>query len=203
MNIWFLKTKIFAYFILLFVSFSVIKAQDSIYELPSGTKMRLKMDNEINSKVSSVNDTFTATLIKPLIVRETTVLPVGTIVEGRVVKVERAAGGGGSGSLAVKFETIKLTGGAKREIDGDLTNVLKAEKSTKFNVLTIIGGAGIGAIIGAVFKSGSGAGIGAAAGAGAGTIVALVRKGRDVRIKTGEEFEIELKKNVTLPVLDY
>jgi hypothetical protein len=33
------------------------------------------MDNEINSKVASVNDTFTATVVVPLIIREVTVLP--------------------------------------------------------------------------------------------------------------------------------
>ena len=42
-------TKIFALFFLFFVNSIFIKAQ-SIYELPSGTKIRVQMDNEISSK---------------------------------------------------------------------------------------------------------------------------------------------------------
>jgi len=45
--------------------------------------------------------------------------------------------------------------------------------------------------------------IGAGIGGGVGTAVALLRKGKDVRIRKGEEFEIELRKEVMLPVLDY
>ena len=51
--------------------------------------------------------------------------------------------------------------------------------------------------------SGSGALIGAGVGGGAGTCIALLRKGRDAKIDRGGEFEIELKKEVILPVLDY
>ncbi|MBK8150869.1 MAG: hypothetical protein IPK58_22365 [Acidobacteria bacterium] len=42
-------------------------------------------------------------------------------------------------------------------------------------------------------KSGSGALIGAGVGAGVGTGVALGRKGKNVRIRTGEIFEIVLE----------
>ena len=30
-----------------------------------------------------------------------------------------------------------------------------------------------------------------------------MRKGKDVRIRSGEEFDIELKRELVLPVLDY
>jgi hypothetical protein len=68
---------------------------------------------------------------------------------------------------------------------------------------SIIGGTVIGAVFGAVTKSTNGALIGAGVGAGAGTAVAMLRKGKDVRIRKGEEFEIVLNKEVVLPVLDY
>ena len=58
-------------------------------------------------------------------------------------------------------------------------------------------------VFGAVSKANNGALIGAGVGAGAGTAVALLRKGKDVRIRDGEEFEIVLKKEIVLPVLDY
>lgn len=195
--------KIFAFLFLIFANFAVAQSQDSIYKLEAGTKIRVSMDNEINSAVAAPNDTFTTTLAEPLLIRETIVLPVGTIIEGRVTKVGRAASGGKVGSLAVEFETIRFENGEKRAIEGVLVNELKADSSPKTSLLAILGGTAIGAILGGVSKTASGALIGAGIGAGAGTGVALLRKGKNVRIKTAEKFEIELKKQVTLPVRDY
>ncbi len=205
MNIRLITTKVFAFFSLLFtISISANAQTDfSIYQLQTGTKIRVRMDNEINSKVSSENDTFTVKISEPLKVRESVVLPIGTIIEGRITKVKRAALGGKSGSLEVSFETLRSPDGAKQKIEGVLVNRLNAESSLTANALTIIGGTALGAIVGAASKSQSGALIGAGVGAGAGTSIAFLRKGKDVKIKTDEEFEIELTKNVTLPVQDY
>lgn len=196
-------TKIFAFLFLFFASFTHVNSQDSIYQLEAGTRIRVQMDNGISSEVSSINDTFTTTIVEAVKVRETVVLPAGTVIEGRVTSVERAAGGGKGGSLSVKFEKILFENGEKREIEGVLTNELKAARSQKTNILTIIGGAGLGALIGAATKSETGALIGAGIGAGAGTAVALARKGKNVQIRTDEKFEIQLTKQVTLPVVDY
>lgn len=203
MNIWYRTTKIFAFLFLLFASFSAAKSQDSIYRLEPGTKIRVQMDNEINSEVSGINDTFTTTIAEPLKIRETIVLPVGTVIVGRITKAKRASGGGTGGILSVKFETIRFENGEKREIEGILVNQLKAARSQKANILTVIGGTAIGALLGAVSGTQNGALIGAGVGAGAGTSVAVLRKGKNVRIKTNEKFEIELTKQVILPVQDF
>ena len=196
-------TKIFAFLFLFFASFSQSDAQDSIYQLAAGTRIRVSMDNEISSAVASVNDTFTTVVAEPVKVRETIVLPVGTVIEGRITSVEPAALGGKSGKLVVKFETIRFENGEKREIEGVLANELKAASSPKTGILAVIGGTALGALLGSVSKAENGALIGAGIGAGAGTGVALARKGKNVRIKTDEKFEIQLTKQVTLPVLDY
>ncbi len=205
MNFWRLATKVFAIFSLFFVSFVPAEAQsNSIYQLPAGTKIRVQMDNEINSKVSGVNDTFTTTIVEPVEVREAVVLPIGTIIEGRIINVKRAATGGQNGDLTISFETMRFDNGDKRAIEGVLVNKLKAESSSSAaNVLTIAGGTVLGGIFGAVSKTGSGALIGAGVGAGIGTGIVFLKKGGEVRIKADEEFEIELTKNVTLPVRDY
>lgn len=202
MNFWRKSTKIFALFSLLFLNSIFINAQ-TVYELPPGTKIRVQMDNEINSKISSVNDTFTMKISEPLKVRETVVLPIGTIIEGRVTEVRRASIGRKNGSLSVSFEMLRLAGGEKREIKGVLVNQLKAESSPAANVLTVAGGTALGAIFGSVSKAENGALLGAVIGTGAGAGAAFLRKGKDVRIKADEEFEIELTRNVTLPVQDY
>jgi hypothetical protein len=79
MNFWRVASNIFAVFSLLFVNFisanSQIQSGASAYDIQAGARIRVSMDNEINSKVASVNDTFTATVVVPLIIREVTVLP--------------------------------------------------------------------------------------------------------------------------------
>ena len=203
---WRISTKFFAFFILIFANFIFINAQEpdsrSIYELPAGTKISVRMDNEINSRVSGKDDTFTAEISKPVIVRNFVVVPIGTVIEGRVIKANRAASGGKDGNLSISFETMRFRNGVKREIAGILTNQLKAESSNASKILAIVGGTALGGIIGAVSKADNGALIGAGLGAGAGAGVAFLQKGRDVRIKADEEFEIELIKDVTLPVPD-
>lgn len=202
MNLSHTATKIFALSFLLF-SFLVSTKAQSIYELEAGTKIRVQMDNEINSDVSSENDTFTTVVSEPVVVRDVIVLPAGTIIEGRVTKVSRAEAGGKKGEMEVRFETIRFAGGEKRDIEGVLVSGLKAESSSKTGILSVIGGTALGAIIGAVSKADNGALIGAGIGAGVGTGAALLQKGKDVRIKADEKFEIKLTKNVTLPVKDF
>ena len=204
MNFWRLATKIFAFFSLLFLMFISANAQtDSIYQLQAGTKIRVRMDNEINSKVSGVDDTFTATIAEPVKVRESVVLPIGTVIEGRITKVKRAAAGRQNGDLTVSFETMRFVNGGRRAIEGILVNELKTETSHIANILTVIGSTALGGIFGAVSKADNGALIGVGIGAGAGTGITLLKKGREVRIKADENFEIKLTKDVTLPVLDY
>jgi hypothetical protein len=160
------------------------------------------MDAEINSRVSSVNDTFIAIVAKPVVVRETVVLAEGAIIEGRVRSVSRSGLAGENGRLEVVFETLKFANGSRR-IEGVMATRIVEASSRRFTMLSILGGAAAGAAIGAASRSSTGVLIGAGAGAGAGAGVGLLRKGRDVRIRKGAEFEIELTKDVVLPVIDY
>lgn len=199
-------TKIFIFFLLFSIP-NILQAQtkvsDSIYTLPVGTRIRVKMDNEINSKISSVNDTFTVTISSPVVVRDVEMLAVGTVIEGKIFDV-KAASTGKNGSFDVRFETLRLGNKLRRDIDASLVTAVVAPKSSPlFNTLAIIGGTAIGAIFGNIAKNGSGALIGAGIGAGAGTSIVLLKKGKEVRIKANEEFEIRLNREVILPAEDF
>jgi len=58
-------------------------------------------------------------------------------------------------------------------------------------------------LIGSTSGTNSGILAGAGIGAGAGSAVAFLKKGKDVQIRTDEQFEIRLKSEVTLPANDY
>ena len=105
--------------------------------------------------------------------------------------------------MQVKFETIRFDNNLKRKIDASLVNELRPASSRTVNLFAILGGTAAGAIFGSISKVNNGTLIGAGIGAGAGTGVAVLRKGKDVYIRTKEEFEIELKSEVTLPASDY
>ena len=195
-------TRIATVSFLIFVNSIVVFGQTgSIYRLPAGTRIRLRMEAEVNSRASRANDTFITAVVKPVTVREVVVIPADTIIEGRVIQASGAAFGGQNGKLDVIFETLKF-GDDIRRIEGIVTQPFVSRSSNAFSLLSILGGAIAGAAVGAA-NSAKGALIGAGVGAGAGTSIALVRKGREVRIRKGEEFEIELRKEVLLPVLDY
>lgn len=179
----------------------VFGQEDSVYRLPAGTRITVKMDAEINSGISSVNDTFLAFVAKPVKVRGAVVVPEDTVVEGRVTHVISANGGGDGGSLDVVFETIRF-GAVERTIDGVIKRPLNGESKRTFGVISVLGGVAAGALVGSA-RSGRGALIGAGIGAGIGSAVALAKKGEESRLKRGEEFEIELRRELVVPVIDY
>jgi hypothetical protein len=186
----------------------------SAYTLPVGTLIRVRMVSDISSKSAKVNDTFSTTLIGPVLVRGTEVLPADTKIEGRITKVVKATKKSEAGRLSVVFEKITLPSGEDRQIAGELVSIsekeltdekqqVKGESATKENVVLIGSGAAVGAIIGAIANGGSGAAVGAAVGAGVGTGTALVKRGNEAVVKANSELSIVLKEEVTLPVKDY
>lgn len=204
MNFFARVAKVFAVLFLIFVNLAQVPGQgDSIYSLPAGTRIHLKMDAGISSKVSRVDDTFTAVVNEAVRVRDLIVLHAGTTIEGRVTRVSAAAAGGRNGSLEVRFESIRFSGGRKREIDGVLVTSPKRWSSRTSDLLVVLGATAAGAVFGTATKADNGTWIGALLGAGTGVGVAVFRKGKEASISTNEMFEIELKREVSLPASDY
>jgi hypothetical protein len=185
------------------------------YTLPVGTVIHVRMVSDISSKSAKVDDTFTTTLIGPVMVRGVELLPAETKIVGRIKKVVRANKKSEAGRLQVAFEKITLPDGETRDINGELISIVeenaenakkievKGESSTPENIAIIGGGAGIGAIIGAAAGGAGGAAVGAAVGAGVGTGGVLLKKGNEAIVKANSELSIMLKEEVTLPVKDY
>lgn len=198
-------TKVFAVSTLIFLSsFLVATAQPgSIYTLPVGKRIRVKMDTEINSRAASVNDTFFVTIAEAVSNRGAVVIPLGTRIDGRVEKASPAGFGNADGRLEVIFDRLRLNLDSALPIEGRLVKPLRAPSRGVFAFLLIAGSAAAGAIIGSVADIENGTAIGAAIGAGAGAGGVLIKKGRDVRIRTDEVFEIELKKELVLPAREF
>ena len=199
------STKVFAVATLIFLNFSSLSAQSegSIYELPAGTRIKVRMDTEINSKVNRVNDTFIVRVIEPVFNRGVEMILKGALIDGRVLKGSAAAYGGYDGVLEVDFVRLRLNRNDAIEIDASPVNRFEAPSRTLFKVATIGGLTAVGALFGSAINSRSGMMVGAGIGGASGSAIAFGRKGSDVKVKTNEEFEIVLKKEAVLPVKEF
>lgn len=180
--------------------------------VPSGTKIRARMESNLSSKVSQVGDNFTAKTVDPVYASTgAVVIPQGSEIIGRVDRVQKAVKGGKVGEIDVSFRQVVLPNGTKRTINGSLTDLseddaksdnegtAKGDKTKHRKIIFIGGGGAGGAILGGAIGGGKGALIGGLIGAGAGFLGERFTKGENVEVKSGAEFGVYLNQSVTLP----
>jgi hypothetical protein len=178
------------------------------YSVPANTVMRVRLNSELNSEKARVGDTFTATLVDPVYSSGGRLLaPQASTITGRVTNVQRAKKNGEPATLDVQFVALRLPNGVSRSISGSLTDLensdnegtVTAKKTSHRKVKFIGGGAAGGAVIGAIAGGGKGAAIGAGVGAVAGLITGRVKKGHEVKVKSGTEFGVITNRTFSLP----
>lgn len=190
--------------VLIFVSTGFLYAQSgSIYRLPAGTKIKLKLGAELKTGVSSVGDTFIAKVAEPVRREGEIVLPEGTAFEGRITVAEKARAGGRDGELKFEIDHMLIGDDIRRSVSAKVLTKFDADSSRLLKTASIVGGTAVGALIGYAAGAGNGALLGAGIGAGVSTGTAVLQRGRDIRIKKDQTFVIELKDDLILPVLDY
>lgn len=178
----------------------------------SGTKLRVRMNQTINSKASQVGDTFTATVTDDVYSSNgVMVIPQSSTVTGRIDTVTKAKKGGNPGQIDVSFTKLDLPNGTSRRINGSLTDLdaddaksdsegtASGDKMKHRKIIFIGGGGAGGAVLGAAIGGGKGALIGGLIGAGAGLLGERFTKGEDVEVKSGTEFGVILNQGVSLP----
>jgi hypothetical protein len=178
--------------------------------LPSGTVLELRTDSALNSDTARVGDTFTNTVTKSVFINGAIAVPENSTVQGRVISVQPAKRQE-PGVLGVAFDRLTVNG-RPYAIDGTLTSLDPKEReqiieqesrvqggsTTKRDVVFIGGGAGAGAVIGAIAGGGKGAGIGAVAGGALGALGALLSPGHEAKVAAGKNIAMELGRPVTL-----
>jgi hypothetical protein len=168
--------------------------------LPSGTALTVQLTSTVGSDTSHVEDPVRGTLRNAIRIDGFEALPVGTAVLGHVTNADPAGKVKGVASIAFRFNTIDLPGGAREDIS--TATYSRVSRTTRRKDATKIGaGAGAGAVIGGLLGGGSGAAKGAAIGGGAGTAVVLSTKGDEVRIPAGTPITIKLTGPLTVRVL--
>ena len=160
------------YFVLalLLAAASVCLAAEVYSNIPEGTSLQVRIIDKLSSETANVGDSFQGTLAAPVVVNGRTLFSKGADVTGEVLSVERSGRLSTPGELHLTLRTIR-SGGRTYNLAVE-PFMVKGESHAKSNVTKIGGGAGLGALIGAIAGGGKGAAIGAGVGAAAGTGVA-------------------------------
>jgi hypothetical protein len=164
--------------------------------LPEGTRLPLVLETSLSSKTSHKGDLVVAKLRDDVKVGEKVVLPEGTEMRGRVTAAAPSGKVKGLARLAFDFDTLLLKG---KEHTVEMRTVdITAPKTHKKDAAIIGGGAGAGALIGAIVDGKKGAGVGALVGGAAGTGVVLTTTGKEVQIPAGSALSVKLTTEARL-----
>ena len=165
-------------------------------ELPSGTKIHVRMIDSVDSQRARLGETFRASLDEPVMVGSQEVIPRGADVLTKLVTDQRSGSLTGQTVLTLAISTITVNG---RPVDVTSTDVRTASASRGARTGAAVGGgAALGAIIGAIAGGGKGAAIGAASGGALGAGAEVVTGGQKVRIPSETRLTFRLQSPVTL-----
>jgi hypothetical protein len=146
--------------------------------LPSGTTLDVRLDQEIGTKSSKVGDTFSATVINPIVAQNgATAVPAGSKVYGKVTGLDNSDRAGDQAAIRIDFERI-VVGGTSHPLYAKVvaTNLDTRGGDTRDETIRKAGvGAAAGAVLGAIVSGGDLDKIllGGALGAAAGTVISL------------------------------
>jgi len=176
------------------------KATDSLVPqevvIPSGTAITVRLQNTVSSATSTPGDEFAAVLDQAIVVDGETIAPTGAQVTGRVIAARRSGRLTHPGFLRIALASLTVNGKA---IPVQSSSVMVAGASHKRrNLAWIGGGAGGGALIGAIASGGTGALIGSAIGAAGGTTTAYATGKKDVGFGPERRLTFRLTRPVTI-----
>jgi hypothetical protein len=143
--------------------------------IPAGTALRVSLNRALNTEETVKGDSFTATLIDPLMSADgEVVVPAGATVAGEVTGVVPSERVGEQAAIRLAFQEIRFNG----QTYPLAADVVETDVETSRDKSDIATGAAIGGVSGAVLGAVIGDDVGDAVlggllGAGAGTVISL------------------------------
>lgn len=165
--------------------------------LAEGATLTVRTTNTLSTKSAEAGQSFTATLVEPLIAGSRIIAPKGAQVDGKIIDSDDGGKVKGRARITVALTALHTSSGIVSISTGTVGREARATK--KKDAMKIGIGAGIGAAIGAIAGGGKGAAIGAGAGGGAGTGVVLATKGDPAVIPAESVLTFRLRSPVTVP----
>jgi hypothetical protein len=164
--------------------------------VPAGTVIRVRLNQEVGSKVSQTGETFTGSVMDAVVVGGRTLIPAGATVSGEVTDAKSAGHFKGGAELAITIRSVTV-GGVPHALSASTVSRVSTGKGKRSAAL-IGGGAGLGALIGGLAGGGKGAAIGAVAGGGAGTAGAGMTGNREITMPAESAVSFKLTQSLRL-----
>jgi hypothetical protein len=162
--------------------------------IPAGTHLRVRLDQDLGSKISQPGETFTATVADDVVVDGQTVIPRGAHSNGIVVDAKALGHFKGGALLELRLERVRTNWGS---YPVSTTTMERAEKGKGTRTAKFAGGGGaFGAIIGGLAGGGKGALIGGLAGAGAGTAGSAMTGNKEIFLPTETLLTFRLERPI-------
>jgi hypothetical protein len=184
--------------VVLGVAAATLPKRSEAVTVPESTAIHVTLDQALASDQSRPGDHFEATVSEPVVIGGKTVIPQGAYAEGLVVGARHSGRLMGRARLQLELESVSVNG----QNYGVRTSASRkaGRDHKKRNWAWIGGGAGGGALIGALAGGGKGALIGGPVGAGAGTTVAFLTGKKDIHLRPETPLTFKLAEPVTIPV---
>jgi hypothetical protein len=157
--------------------------------VPAGTVLMVRMMDGISSQ-NKPGTRFTTTLDADVVIDGVTAVKAGTKIYGTLNSAKQAGRAVGQSAIDIRLNEITTDKGTELIATSNYTDA-----GSRSGVKTL-GGAAVGAGIGAVVGHKGGAGKGAAIGAG----VSLLKKGETVTVPPGALLEFQLTRSLTMNV---
>jgi BON domain len=162
----------------------------------AGTIVTVQMIGSIDSAKNYSGEEFDATVFSPVLVGDSIAIPQNANARVRLVNVKSAGHIKGQSELQLELVSVTVNGTPYQVESGyyERQGASRGKRSAE----TVGGGAGLGALIGAIAGGGRGAAIGAGIGAATGTGVQAATKGQQVKVPSEAKLDFTLNAPLTI-----
>ncbi|MGH9439120.1 MAG: hypothetical protein ACRD22_14780 [Terriglobia bacterium] len=167
------------------------------YTIAAGTALEVRLNDSISSGTATAGAPFGGTLAVPLVKGSVVLAPEGSPVEGQVVSADKGGRLHHPAELVLSLTSLRPTGGSKVALT-TRTWSMRANNYKKRDAEMIGGGAGVGALVGALAGKGKGALVGALVGGGAGTAGAAFTGKKQIVLQPETRLKFMLSQPVAI-----
>jgi hypothetical protein len=162
--------------------------------IPADTRVRVRIDQDLGSKISQAGETFSATIADPVVIDGQTVIPRDARAEGTVIDAQPPGHFRGGALLELRLERVRTQWGSYPVQTSTMERVEKG-KGKRTGLFAGSGGA-FGALVGGLAGGGKGALVGALAGAGAGTAGSAMTDNHEIFLPAETLITFRLERSV-------